>query len=99
MKNWVHWISTMQEKSHKLKNVLFGKSVKKLKNISPLMTTFYNFALKWKPVELKGSLSPFWKLEMPPMMLLCMFGLLITWQEIIKTCNVKKKSLNAQNLK
>ena len=36
----------MQEKSHKLKNVLFGKSVKKLKNISPLTTTFYNFALK-----------------------------------------------------
>ena len=48
------------------------------------MTIFYNFALKIETIEVKRSLSSFWKLEMP-MMLLRMFDLI----RII---------LNAQNL-
>ena len=56
---------------------ILRRSAQKLKNIFPLMTTFYNFALKIETVELKRSLSPCWKLEMS-MVLFCMFGLFIS---------------------
>ena len=42
----------------------------------PLMTPFFNLALKIETSRVKETLTPFWKLEMP-MMLLCMFGLFI----------------------
>ena len=46
------------------------------------MTNFYNFALKIETNWAKRSLSLFWKLEMPPMiiiiiMILCIFSLFI----------------------
>ena len=59
------------------KQTFWEKVLKCKKNIYfHLLTTFYNFALKYKPFELKG-----WKLEIP--MLFCM---------LLKTCTVKNKN-------
>ena len=70
LKNWVNWITTRQEKNGTTsKNVHFEKKC-------PKSSTSITLLLKQKPLELKRWLSPFWKLEMP-MMLLCMFGLFI----------------------
>ena len=54
---------------------ILRRGVQKLKNIFSPTTLL----LRYKPVELNRSLSPFWKLEMS-MMLLCMFGLIKNMQ-------------------
>ena len=47
LKNRVDWINTRQEKNVTTsKMYIYRRSAQKLKNICPLMTTFYNFTLK-----------------------------------------------------
>ena len=76
LKNWVDWTTTSQEKNVTTsKMYILGRSAQTLKiHIFALMTSFYDFSIKLKPVEQKWTLSPVWKLEML-MMLLCMFGI------------------------
>ena len=77
LKNRVDWINTRQEKNVTTsKMYIYRRSTQKLKNICPLMTTFYNFTLKIETSWAKKVLGPFWKLEMS--MLFCMLGLFIS---------------------
>ena len=64
---------------------ILRRGVQKLKNIFSPTTLL----LRYKPVELNRSLSPFWKLEMS-MMLLCMFGYLYLDKKI-KNMQFKKE--------
>ena len=63
---------------------ILRRGVQKLKNIFSPTTLL----LRYKPVELNRSLSPFWKLEMS--MLLCMFGYLYLDKKI-KNMQFKKE--------
>ena len=81
LKNWVDWITARWEKTLQPQKCTFWKKCQKLKKrtIFLCMTTFYNFALKIETSWAKSFLSPFWKLETPQIILLCMFGLCIIW--------------------
>ena len=62
MKNWVDWTTTRREKIVTTsKMYILGISAQKLKNIFPLMTTFFDFALKietsWAKKDVKPSLE------------------------------------------
>ena len=71
------------------KYTFWGEVPKNLKNISfPLLLQSITLLLRYQPVELKMSLSPFWRLEMS-VMLFCMFALIAFGKKI---WNVKKNS-------
>ena len=80
----------MKSWKHNPKNVHLKKSSQILKTIFPLKITFHNSALKIKTS--RGKKSPVWELEMPPMMLFCMFDLFILSGKDLKTFNVKKNN-------
>ena len=79
LKNWVDWINYRQEKiSQPQKGTFWKKSDQKLKGIIFFhMTNFYNFDLKIETSWSKRLLSTFCKLQLSPIMLFSMFGLLI----------------------
>ena len=81
LKNWVDWITTRQVKNVTTsKMYILRRSAQKLKkHIFSLFSSlpYITLLLRWKPVELKRSLSPFWELE-TSVMVLCMFGLFIS---------------------
>ena len=63
LKNWVDWTTTRQEKNVTTSKIyILARSAQKLKkHIFPLMTTFYDFALKieasWVKKDVKPSLE------------------------------------------
>ena len=78
LKNWADWITTRREKNVTTsKMYILIRSVQKLKKHTfPIWLPCMTLLLKWKPVELKRTLSSVWKHE-TSMMLLCMLGIFI----------------------
>ena len=60
LKNWVYWITTKAKKFHNMKNIHFEKKCPKIKKhiIFPLITIFYNFALKLETSWAKKVVKP-----------------------------------------
>ena len=75
-KSWVNWITTRQEKMTQSQKYAFWEVPTNYNACFSMWLPCTTLLLKQKPVELKRSFSPFWKLEIP-MMLLCMFGLFL----------------------
>ena len=90
-KNWVNWITTRQDKMKQSQKCAFSEVPTNYNVCFSVWLPSTTLILKQKPVELKWSFSPLWKLEMP-MMLLCMFGLFL--KKKLKICYVKKNNSN-----